>query len=425
MLKKITVLCLLGVITLCSVPRFAQAAAGIFASGGGKQTIGSTFTVTVTASGGDFNAFQGNIAVSGPVSVVSFSAGSANWITAPSNNATFSGAILGSKSSSLTIATIKLRGTSVGSGAVTVSGVILKNGTTTVSNSGNSASFSIQKAPELPSAITVTSATHPDQNTSYEATAVTLSWNKGSNVTGFSYLLDQAAATTPPSKATDANTTVTYSDKAVGTYYFHIRAQSADGWGTTTHFKINIKEPDPKINEQLRKPSEIILNKLPDYINEIVAGTFAGFEILGKTEPDFTANIALDPAPTLPEGKALSVKSDAEGLFKLTIDYPVKAGHYKLTVQGQNEKILTPESDPIYFEISQVKGGQFNILTSSDTQEPEKAPAPQEVTRKWFEKINYKILAAALGGALVLVSLLFVFYIVRRKQVERLIRNFR
>lgn len=421
-MKKI--LASISLIALLALVIPSQAlAAGISVSGGGSKTVGQTFTANVVASGGEFNAFQGSIAVSGPLSVTSFSAGSANWITQPSANGTFSGALLGQKVTSFTIATIKLRATGVGTGSVSVSSVILKNGATTLSTSGGSASFPIQRALELPGAMAVTSATHPDQTVSYEGTSITLNWEKANEVTGFAYLLDQTAGTVPPSTVTDANTTVTYDGKAVGVYYFHIKAKNADGWGTPTHFTINIKEPDPKINDQLGKPSQIEFVKTDAYINNIIDGTFSGFKIIGQTEPNFTANLILDPVITLPEGKTLSVKSDDTGKFELLIDFPIKAGRYKLTVQGQSEKILTPVSDPIYFEISQKLGGQINILTSADEKEPAKVV---EQPKKWYEKVDFRLTSTILAGAFIILLAFFLVIIIRGKRdnhLRKMVKN--
>jgi hypothetical protein len=415
-MKKYFFIVIMFTLALILAPKFAFAA-GITASGGGTKTVGQTFTVTVTASGASFNTIQGKISVSGPVSIVSFNAGAADvWMAKPANGTSFAGAFLGRTVNSTTVATIQLRGTAVGSGAVSISNVALINAGSIVGSGASSASFTIQKAPDLPGSVSVSSSTHSDQNVAYEATTVTLAWNKASNVTGFAYLLDSDAGTTPPSTVTSADTTVTYDNKAIGTYYFHIKGKSADGWGSVTHFKITIKEPDPKVNEALSKPTMIKIEKTDQTDNNIVDGTFSGFTITGQTEPGFVVNLKLDPTPTLPEGKALSVKADTTGQFKLLIDYPIHVGHYKLTIQGQNEKILTPESEPIYFEISQVKGGQLNILTLDDEHAPVVAKA-QEAVKKWYQKINYQIASLVLGilSLLLILTILFLPKITKRK----------
>ena len=239
------------------LPADTRAAGGIFASGGGKKQTGQTFTISVAASGADFDSLQGTISVDGPVDIVSFSAGGATWLPgkAPGNGSQFVG--ICSPASSLTVATIKLKAKAVGSGSVSVSGVKLaRNGVVTGTGSGG-ASFTIERAPDLPDAITITSTTHSDPNQAYDSTTIALAWNKEKGIDGFSYLLDQTESTVPAAKTTDSNTSVTYENKAVGTYWFHVRAHNGDGWGNTTNFKVNIKEPDAKIDTALLKPSGI------------------------------------------------------------------------------------------------------------------------------------------------------------------------
>lgn len=420
LMKKLFISFLLGSLALLILPINSLAAGGVYASGGGNVTVGQTFTVNVTASGATFDTVHGTINVSGPVSVVSFSAGDATWLNKPSNGGTFDGAFLGQKKTSFTIATIKLKANSVGSGAVSVSNASLKNAGSVVGSGSGNASYTIAKAPELPGAVKVSSSSHPDQNTAYEATTIALEWNKESGVDGFSYLLDQAEKTTPAAKATDANTSVTYADKAIGTYYFHIRAHKPDGWGGATHFKINIKEPDAKINESLSKPSNIKIEKTADFVNNIKDGLVTGIKISGTSEPGFTINATLTPVLTIPEGKKTSAITDESGNFEIILDFPIAAGFHKLTLQGQKEKVLTPVSEEITFEISQKQGGIINILTAQDEQQPqaEVKAAQEDTPSKTKNKVNtnlifYGIILIFLV-ALAVVS--FIYY--QKKKTE-------
>ena len=415
-MKKLIVSSLVAFLILMFLPVKTSAAGGIYATGSGTKTVGQSFTVNVVASGATFNALEGTIAVGGSLSVVSFSAGGATWITAPANGVHFKGMVAGG-TDSLTVASIKLKATAVGSGSVSVSSVRLANGGADVGSGASGASFTIQKAADLPGAVKVTSSSHPDPNTPYEATTIVLSWIKDSGVDAFSYLLDQAEATTPAAKTTDANTSVTYADKAVGTYYFHIRAHKADGWGTTAHFKINIKEPDAKIDATLTKPSDIKIERDANAKNNIDDGTLTGIVISGKTEPGFTANITFDPAPTLPEGKTLTAVADVQGQFRLLIDFPLKAGFYKLTIQGQKEKVLTPISDLLKFEISLKDGGVINMITSDDINQPEKTVAAvvkSAFLKQEFSVMTYLIITLGLA-ILTLIIIEAVRFIKRRR----------
>lgn len=413
-MKRILIAIALLLFTVGTTPK-AFAEGGIFPSGGGKKTVGQTFTINVVASGATFDSLQGVISISGPVDIVAFSPGGATWMPGktPSNGGQFVG--LTSPTDSVTVATIKLRGKSPGSGSVTVSNAKLASNMSYVGTGGGAAGFTIERAPSLPKAVEVSSTSHPDQNTAYEETKVVLSWAKESKVTGFSYIWDQIADTTPASKVTNAETTLTMENQPVGTYYFHIKAQNGDGWGPVTHYKVSIKEPDAKVNEALSKPTVLSVTKMVDFVNDIEAGSLSGISIKGQTEPNYTANIKLDPSPTLPEGKTLQVKSDETGAYELILDYPVKAGFYKLTVQGQLEKVLTPLSDTTLFEISLAKGGSINILTDKDRLPP---PTVKEAAKKWYQD-GQAIIAIYILAALILLALLItmtVIIIKKRKQ---------
>lgn len=422
MKKIIATLALFSLIVLM-MPTRSLAASGIYASGGKTVTVGQTFTVTVAASGANFNAAQGKISISGPVSVVSFAAGGASswtWTSAPTNGGTFVGVLLaaGQRISSLTIATIKLKGTGVGSGSVSVSGVALEP---SAGNGAGGTSFTVQKAPDLPGVVTVTSSSHPDQNTPYEATSIILNWDKASGVDGFSYLLDQSDGTTPAAKIIGADTSVTYENQAVGTYYFHIRAHKADGWGSASQFKITIKEPDPKIDATLAKPSNIKIERPDDAINDIEAGTLSGIKISGQTVAGYTANLTLDPVPTVPEGKSLSAIAGNDGKFSITLDYPLKAGLYKLTIQGQKDKVLTPVSDPISFEISLKLGGTINLISKADAYLPAKEQ-PKPVVKGTFLQKQYPVmtyLAFTLVLALLLLGGVEIVKFIRKRRAVR------
>jgi len=403
-MKKFLFILLLG-LPLFFMPKNALAA-GASVSGGGDKFIGDTFSVTISATGATFDSIQGTIAVSGPVDIVSITAGSATWLPgkAPENNSQFVG--ITAPTDSLKVATVKLKGKSAGSGAVTVSGVKLALKGAVVGSDSGKASFTIAKKPNLPALVKVSSSSHPDQNASYEATTVALSWEKDSGIVGFSYFFDQNPDTVPNAKKDSADTSVSYPNQALGTYYFHIRAQNADGWGGTTHFKVNIKEPDPKIDETIAKPGNITISKDDSFSNDIKNGTISGIKVSGLSLPGYTVTPKFTPEITAPEGKNLSITALDDGTFSILIDFPISTGTRKLTLQGQKEKTLTPVSDEITFEISQARGGTITILTDEDILAPAPAPAPVQVKGEHIKlpKVDFtnKVFLYQLG-ALVLV----------------------
>jgi hypothetical protein len=413
-MKKLFTIALGLLISASILPISVSAAAGIYASGGGSKTVGQTFTVSVVASGTTFNALEGTISVSGPVSITSFSAGGATWLTAPANGVHFKGMVAGG-TSLLTVATIKLKATGTGSGAVSIGSVRLANAGAEVGSGAGSASYTIAAAPNLPSGPTVLSETHPDQNQSYEETTIKLSWEKASKVDGFSYLLDQTADTAPPAKTISADTTVSYENQAIGVYYFHIRAHNADGWGGTTHFKINIKEPEPKVDQNLDKPSEIEVAKADNFFNNVNDGTVTGVIVKGKVTAGFDALIKLTPAPNAPDGTEWKTTSDlVTGNFEYLIDFPIPSGYYKLIVQGQKEKVLTPESDLVRFEISQKYGGSIDSITDEDAKTPVTPIVKGSLLQKRYP-LMYYLIATLILAVLTLVIIEFTKYIKRRR----------
>lgn len=418
-MKKIFLGLVVFLLGIVSLPESAFAA-GIYPSGGGTKYVGDDVSIAISASGATFNAFSGTISVSGSVKVISCSPGDALWVTKPSGVGGFAGALTDS-TGSFRIATLKVRGTGVGTGRVSISGVKLANKGAIVGSEGGSVSINFERRPTPPGAITVASETHPDQETAYEETTVKLSWDKPNGVTGFSYLLDDAAETTPESKASSLETSVSFSDQAIGTHYFHIKALNGDGWGPVTHFKINIKEPDPKVEENLSKPTISEIKKTDTFSENPLEGTVSGFIIVGSTLPNYMANIKFDPVPAIPDNKLLSALADDNGRFEFLVDFPIKAGFYKLTVQGQDNKTLTPLSDPLSFEISLAKGGAITILKADDATPPVVPP------KKWYEKINLYLAFLGLAGivALGIIGNISYFIIKHNKDKKLLAKSIR
>lgn len=409
---------LIGLLALGSLPLTVEAA-GISASGGGKYTVGQTFTVTVKASGAEFDSLQGTVSVSGPVDIVSFSAGSATWLPgkSPANGNQFAGIV--SPTSSLTVATLKLKAKSTGSGSVTVGGVKLARNGSYVGSDGSGTSFTISRALTPPGTVTVTSSTHPDSGTAYVAKTVELAWSAPANgATGYSYVWDQTATTTPTTKVNTTANTLTQADQAIGTYYLHIRANNTDGWGATTHFKVNIKEPDPATDSTLAKPTIDLLEKTTDYQTNLDEGTFQGIHLKGTAPAGFTVNLAFSPVISAPEGTVLNPIADEKGVWEIILNFPVKVGFYTLTVQGQSDKILTPTSDRKKFEVSISDQGSVGFITLADAvQSPTPVPTPtptpegnqflrsivnavQGVTNSWLIMTTGCVLALCLLGLL-------------------------
>lgn len=390
------------------LPVTALAAGSITPSGGGKFAAGTTFTITVKASGATFDSLQGKISVSGSVSIVSFSAGSATWLPgkAPANNNQFVG--ISSATSSLTVATIKLKGTKEGSGSVSVSGVRLARSGGEVGTGGGSTSFTITPAPTPPGNVTVTSATHPDQEQAYEAATVELAWAAPTNgANGYSYLLDQTAATEPAATIKDTATSAKYENLVVGTHYFHIRANNKDGWSQTTHFKVTI---NPTTDSSLATPKITSIGTTDTTVNDIVAGMVTGIQIKGTGPVGYAMTLTFTPDLGLSAEKYPAPTITDDGQWEFNITDPVKAGFYKLVAQGRKDSTVSP-STTANFEVGVGAGGQAKIISNSDETATYKAAVAAEATKVAAAKARAKVawsglLIIIIGSAAVLLMLL-------------------
>jgi len=398
-------------------------AAGVSASGGGKQTAGKQFVVTITASGAEFDSLQGTIAVTGPATVVSVSRGSATWLPGkePSANGQFVG--ITSSTSSLVVARITLRGNSEGSGTVTVSGVKLAKAGSVVGSSGGTASYTIQRAPTPPGAVTVSSSSHPDSNQAYAVTTISLGLNKPNCTKGFSYLIDQVADTVPAPTVTDAATSATY-EKPVGTYWFHIRANNADGWSGTTHFPINIKEPDPVIDQSVVTPVILSVTKATDFSTNIETGTISNVVLKGTGAAGHTLRLQTTPAMTDSAGQPYSVVIDPSGNWEIILNGSIAAGLYRITAQSQVDKTLSPVSAPVSIEFSLAKGGFIGFITERDTvlanaPTPTPSPTPTPAPPAFWEKPEGRAAGLGAAGAFVLSGIIgLLANAIRRRRLK-------
>lgn len=387
-------------------------AAGLSVSGGGEKVAGQNFTVTVVASGAEFDSLQGTISVSGPVTIVSFGTGSATWLPgkAPGNGTNFVG--ITSPTSKLTVATITLKGTKEGKGSVTASNVKLARNGAYVGTSGGSTSFTIGRAPTPPGSVTVTSSSHPNPDDSYEANMVLLAWEppaNGSN--GYGTAFDQVATTVPAEKVTTTDKTASHGPLAVGTYYFHIRPNNKDGWGPTTHFKVTVK---PTTDATLATPAITSVSLTNDYQNDITQGTLTGVTFNGTGPIDYAIGLTFSPEIPLPAEKYPAPVVDAEGRWSLTITDPVKVGFYTLTAQGRKDSLVSPVSPKVAVEVTAGLGGTVRLITDADATETYKTAQAAEATRVASARSRQKTYLSV-GTFLVLIGLGGGFIWLRRR----------
>jgi len=96
--------------------------------------------------------------------------------------------------------------------------------------------------PEPPA---IASSTHPDQDAQYPNDDPSFSWSPlpdTSGISGYSYLLDREALTTPDEVLDTYSTYKSYHDLQEGLWYFHVRCvDRAGNWGPASHFRIAVR----------------------------------------------------------------------------------------------------------------------------------------------------------------------------------------
>ncbi len=102
-----------------------------------------------------------------------------------------------------------------------------------------------------PTMTSLTSTSHPDETTWCRGSEVRLSWagsDAGSGVAGYSWLLDNAAATVPDQADEGPGTAVTIPGLADGDWWAHVRCRDAAGnWSGTLHRRLRVDGAGPVI----------------------------------------------------------------------------------------------------------------------------------------------------------------------------------
>lgn len=149
-----------------------------------------------------------------------------------------------------TIITVTFRGTGIGTASIVTSQSRI------LANDGQGTDLLVAEATigniiitepvvNLPDAPAVSSGTHADENTWYRDANPSFTWTTPDGATGFSFALDDQAGTIPDTIADTTSGGHAFSAIGDGIWYFHVRAENADGWGETAHFRIQIDITPP------------------------------------------------------------------------------------------------------------------------------------------------------------------------------------
>lgn len=239
----------------------------------GVHSVGQTFTarVVVNTDGQTINAADGRFSVtSGGLEIVSVNSGNSIfnlWTEEPSvSNGTVSfsgGAPSGYTGRAGTLFTVTMRASSAGSKRVQwQSGSVLAadgRGTNVLSgmNGGTYTVSAPQASPEpevieyvpeanTPSAPSLSSPTHPDEEAWYQATDATVSWSLPAGVTAVRTAVNQDPRAVPGEVADSVINELSVSDLPDGVSYAHVQFRNEDGWGTIARYRLGVSTEAPR-----------------------------------------------------------------------------------------------------------------------------------------------------------------------------------
>lgn len=388
--KKLLVLIGLILVSISGLPAATEAAgASLYLSpSSGNYTVGKNFTATVGVNTGGvaINAADGNLSFNSNLEVVSVSKSGSIfnlWVGEPnySNTArtvSFSGGIPNPGfTGSGKIFSITFRAKNAGTGTVNFSsGTVLANdgkGTNILSGMG-SGSYILGEAPpavSLPSLPEITSSTHPDQDKWYQNKNPQFSWKLPTDIIGVSFVFNKEEKSSPDSVSDGVINSKSYENIEDGIWYFHLKFQNKNGWGSTSHYKVKIDTTPPNDFEiivdnggDVTNPHPIIIFKTSDASSgidyyEIKIGQG---EIIKTNEDSYKT-------PIQPPGK-----------YTVIVKALDKAGNYNLAmtdliIEAIETPVITDYSkilylgDPFYLKGKSLAETDINIYIQKEGEE--------------------------------------------------------
>lgn len=244
----------------------------------GGFTVDSTFDVSVlmNTAGQSVNAVSLEITFPPQmlqvVKPVPDSSVIAMWIAQPSFSNTegkihIEGGIPnpGINSSAANILGITFRAKQAGQAKIQISEgarILANDGTgTNIIGGQNGSTINISaKPPEGP---TISSDTHPDQNSWYQNNAPQFSWLAKESVSALSWNFDQSPNTEPDTTAEELSNTISTQAPEDGIWYFHLRVQSNKAWGGTSHYSVRVDKTAPAAFTPVIEPEDVLPGQKP------------------------------------------------------------------------------------------------------------------------------------------------------------------
>lgn len=364
-IKNIFAMLSLLVIALAFVPARSYAAtSNLYLSPSTlSETVGSNFTIYVSlnANGNSVNAIEATVTIPGILAITGAGTGGSLcsiWVQQPTvsgSTVSFKCGIPGGTTANGNLISISLKAAAVGSGSADISSSRVLAGpgqdvtggssggsyaVTAAPPSGSAAKSTGPSSPAAPKAPVLSSASHPDQNKWYANADPKLSWPTPAGATEYSYLWDSNPDSVPPATANLANVTSTsFAGQPDGTWYFHIRAHGAAGWGSTGTFRVQIDKTAPTGLTVVTEP-KVVADKRP----------MVSFAAVDAASGIDRYEISLDKEPFKPTASPYTPATISSGPHTFTVRAFDKAGNMveaatKITIKNiPAPKITSPKN---------------------------------------------------------------------------------
>lgn len=239
--------------------------------------------------------------------------------------------------------TFRTTGTGVANISVTNSTILAADGEgTNVQTGSTPAQWTIKPGtPQPPNAPTITSPTHPDQNTWYNQNQPEFAWDLPGDTVAVGFVLDQNPDTLVSGQQDPVQAFNQTSPLSDGTYYFHVHLKNTVGWSDTSHFTIHIDTAAPII-DNFDLPDTTETAQRHPYVSLIIHDTGSGIAaIVGQINGDV-------PFPLT------NISNDK---YELPLQTPGKK-HLRIIATDKAGNQSVAEKD---FEVTEVAPGEFIV----------------------------------------------------------------
>lgn len=178
-------------------------------------------------------------------------------------------------------------------------------------------------------AIPIRSSTHPNQDTWYTTTSVSLNWDLPSSATGVRTGFSNNAKDTPTviTSPPMSNSTITVND---GVTYFHLQGRDASGWGPVTHYKIQVDT------------AARVAPAFDSFPTTILEGD--SLRITGSTYPDSVVTLFMKDSSS--NENTQETRSNAQGRFDVVWGKRLAKGSYSLSAMVTDARKLSSPHSP-------------------------------------------------------------------------------